>query len=90
MLGRMAGRRSRRHRRLEMVLCGLRRSRRMGRTGGYEAIGSRRRVVIVGGSIGPSWPCGLPWGSLVVSSCGVDRVLSCNCFKVMANDCYLE
>lgn len=72
MLGRRVGR-SRRRRRLGRVWCGRRRSRRMGRIGDFEAIGSRRRVVIVGGSIGPSWPvcvCADRLGVRWWSSCG--------------------
>ena len=70
MLGRMVGR-SQRRRRLGRGWCGLRRSRRMGRIGGFEAIGSRRRVVIVGGSIGPSWPV---CGCFLREGCGVRLV----------------
>jgi hypothetical protein len=72
MLGRMVGRHSRRRRRLGRVWCGLKRNKWMGRIGGFGAIGSRRRVVIVGDSIGPSWPVcvQIALGSRWLSSCG--------------------
>jgi hypothetical protein len=56
MLGRIVGRHNRRRRRLGRVWCDLKLNKRMDKTEDFGAIGSRRRVVIVEGSIGPSWP----------------------------------